>query len=90
MQVPELTDDAVVELAREGGVAFIPGLRSQRRFALPAQLGRNRRSSACATSWSRPFRAASRRDRPRHPAAATSAISASRLATRPTAKPERL
>ncbi|EQA1606077.1 protealysin inhibitor emfourin, partial [Enterobacter hormaechei] len=26
MQVPELTDDAVVELAREGGVAFIPKL----------------------------------------------------------------
>ena len=24
MQVPELTDDAVVELAREGGVAYIP------------------------------------------------------------------
>ena len=34
MQVPDLTDDAVVELAREGGVAFIPTLRGQRPIAL--------------------------------------------------------
>lgn len=34
MQVPELTDDAVVELAREGGVAFIPKLNGQRTIAL--------------------------------------------------------
>jgi hypothetical protein len=34
MQVPELTDDAVVELAREGGVAFIPTLSGQRTIAL--------------------------------------------------------
>ena len=34
MQVPELTDDAVVELAREGGVAFIPKLSGQRTIAL--------------------------------------------------------
>jgi hypothetical protein len=26
MKVPELADDAVIELAREGGFAFIPGL----------------------------------------------------------------
>lgn len=26
MEIPELTDDAVVELAREGGVAFMPKL----------------------------------------------------------------
>ena len=30
MQVPELTDDAVVELAREGGVAFITKLSGHR------------------------------------------------------------
>ncbi|HDR2161146.1 TPA: hypothetical protein QCG56_003033 [Enterobacter cancerogenus] len=34
MQVPELTDDAVVELAREGGVAYIPQLAGLRRIAL--------------------------------------------------------
>ena len=34
MQVPELTDDAVVELAREGGVAYIPKLSGQRTIAL--------------------------------------------------------
>lgn len=34
MQVPELTDDAVVELAREGGVAFIPKLSGLRRIRL--------------------------------------------------------
>ena len=39
MQVPELTDDAVVELAREGGVAFIPKLSGQRTIALHAQRG---------------------------------------------------
>ncbi|WP_368541635.1 protealysin inhibitor emfourin [Enterobacter soli] len=34
MQVPELTDDAVVELAREGGIAFIPKLSGLRRISL--------------------------------------------------------
>lgn len=34
MQIPELTDDAVVELAREGGVAFIPTLSGQRTITL--------------------------------------------------------
>lgn len=34
MDIPELTDDAIVELAREGGVAFIPKLSKQRRIAL--------------------------------------------------------
>jgi hypothetical protein len=33
----QLTDDAIIELAREGGIAFIPNLRGERRFAL-AQL----------------------------------------------------
>jgi hypothetical protein len=41
MQIPDLTDDAVIELAREGGVAFIPRLSGQRRITLatlaPAQ-----------------------------------------------------
>lgn len=34
MQIPELTEDAVVELAREGGVAFIPKLSGLRRIAI--------------------------------------------------------
>ncbi|MBJ7223886.1 MULTISPECIES: protealysin inhibitor emfourin [unclassified Brenneria] len=32
--LPELTDDAIVELAREGGIAWLPKLAGQRRFAL--------------------------------------------------------
>jgi len=32
MNEPELTDDAVVELAREGGVAYIPMLAGRRRW----------------------------------------------------------
>ncbi|ROP63088.1 hypothetical protein EDF81_1609 [Enterobacter sp. BIGb0383] len=34
MQIPELTDDAVVELAREGGVAFFPKLSGLRTITL--------------------------------------------------------
>lgn len=33
-KLPELTDDATVVVAREGGMAFIPGLRAERRFML--------------------------------------------------------
>ncbi|ECG8590008.1 hypothetical protein FNI11_09625 [Salmonella enterica subsp. salamae] len=36
MDIPELTDDAIVELAREGGIAFMPKLNKQRRIALAA------------------------------------------------------
>jgi len=32
--LPELTDDATIIVAREGGMAFIPGLRAERRFML--------------------------------------------------------
>ncbi|WP_323639330.1 protealysin inhibitor emfourin [Pectobacterium polonicum] len=32
--LPELNDDAIIELAREGGFAFIPKLAGPRRFAL--------------------------------------------------------
>ncbi|KGA33362.1 hypothetical protein KU74_15855 [Pectobacterium brasiliense] len=32
--LPELNDDAIIELAREGGFAFIPKLAGSRRFAL--------------------------------------------------------
>jgi len=42
----ELTDDAVVELAREGGFAFIPALRKARRFAL-AQLPEPQKQRVC-------------------------------------------
>ena len=69
MQVPELTDDAVVELAREGGVAFIPKLSGQRTIALSSLNEAQRQLS----------RAASRPGKPLPPAAVTSAISASRL-----------
>ncbi|MFW0699066.1 protealysin inhibitor emfourin [Pantoea sp. Lij88] len=33
-ELPELTDDATIIVAREGGMAFIPGLRAERRFML--------------------------------------------------------
>lgn len=42
----QLTDDAIIELAREGGIAFIPGLRSERRFAL-AQLPEPQKQRVC-------------------------------------------
>lgn len=77
MQVPELTDDAVVELAREGGVAFIPKLSGQRTIAL-SSLNEAQRQRLVSIP-SRRFHAASRPGKPRHPAAVTSAISASRL-----------
>lgn len=32
--LPELNDDVVIELAREGGIAWIPALSGPRRFAL--------------------------------------------------------
>ncbi|MEQ9883846.1 protealysin inhibitor emfourin [Pectobacterium brasiliense] len=32
--LPELNNDAIIELAREGGFAFIPKLAGPRRFAL--------------------------------------------------------
>ena len=32
--LPELTDDATIIVAREGGLAFMPGLRAERRFSL--------------------------------------------------------
>lgn len=36
MDIPELTDDAIVELAREGVVGIIPKLNKQRKIALVA------------------------------------------------------
>lgn len=42
----KLTDDAIIELAREGGIAFIPKLRSERRFAL-AQLPEPEKQRVC-------------------------------------------
>lgn len=42
MNEPELTDDAVVELAREGGVAYIPKLSGKRTFVI-AQLSEEQR-----------------------------------------------
>ncbi|EHD20595.1 MULTISPECIES: protealysin inhibitor emfourin [Brenneria] len=45
--LPELNDDAVVELAREGGIAWIPKLAGPRRFAL-ANLPESERERICA------------------------------------------
>ncbi|WBT60554.1 protealysin inhibitor emfourin [Kosakonia oryzendophytica] len=42
MNEPELTDDAVVELAREGGLAFMPKLSGKRRIVI-AQLSNEQR-----------------------------------------------
>ncbi|WP_343552435.1 protealysin inhibitor emfourin [Pantoea sp.] len=42
----QLTDDAIIELAREGGIAFIPKLRGERRFAL-AQLPEPQKQRVC-------------------------------------------
>ncbi len=46
MNIP-LTDDAIIKLAREGGIAFIPNLRGERRFAL-AQLPEPQKQRVCA------------------------------------------
>ncbi|ORM62965.1 hypothetical protein PRCB_08600 [Pantoea rodasii] len=43
----QLTDDAIIELAREGGIAFIPRLRGERRFAL-AQLPEPQKQRVCS------------------------------------------
>lgn len=45
--LPELTDDAIIELAREGGIAWIPKLAGLRRFAL-ANLPAPVREHICA------------------------------------------
>lgn len=42
MNEPELTDDAVVELAREGGLAYIPKLSGARKIVI-AQLSAEQR-----------------------------------------------
>lgn len=42
----ELSDDAIVDLAREGGIAFIPRLRGKRRFAL-SQLPEPQKQHVC-------------------------------------------
>ncbi len=42
MNEPELTDDAVVELAREGGLAFMPALSGKRQIVI-AQLSAEQR-----------------------------------------------
>lgn len=45
--LPDLTDDAIVELAREGGLAWIPRLAGARRFALAA-LPADEREKLCS------------------------------------------
>lgn len=45
--LPELSDDAVIDVAREGGFAYIPKLAGARRFAL-AQLDPPEREHVCS------------------------------------------
>ncbi|MEZ0583177.1 protealysin inhibitor emfourin [Erwinia sp. STN24] len=45
--LPELSDDAIIDVAREGGFAFIPKLSSPRRIAL-AQLDPPQREHVCS------------------------------------------
>lgn len=45
--LPELNDDAVIDVAREGGVAFIPKLSGPRRFAL-GQLSQDEKARVCS------------------------------------------
>ncbi|MEH2922378.1 protealysin inhibitor emfourin [Samsonia erythrinae] len=44
--LPELNEDAIVELAREGGFAWIPALSGPRRFAL-ASMPSSERERIC-------------------------------------------
>lgn len=55
MNVPELTDDAVIELAREGGFAFIPGLSGLRRITLSTLTPEQRQRVADILQQSFPF-----------------------------------
>lgn len=45
-EIPELTDDAVIDLKREGGFAFMPKLAGERRIAL-AQLPGPQKERVC-------------------------------------------
>ncbi|WP_034916364.1 protealysin inhibitor emfourin [Erwinia sp. 9145] len=45
--LPELNDDAIIDVAREGGLAFIPKLSGPRRIAL-AQLDGVEREHVCS------------------------------------------
>lgn len=47
-KTPELTDDAIIELAREGGIAWIPKLAVTRRFVL-ASVPQILRQQLCTT-----------------------------------------
>ena len=72
MNIPELTEDAVIELAREGGVAFIPQLSGLRRIALSALTPQQR--ERVIDIYSRHCSAAFHQGRRTHRGAATSAI----------------
>ncbi|WPD75220.1 hypothetical protein OGM23_19235 [Dickeya fangzhongdai] len=45
--LPDLTDDVIIELAREGGFAWIPRLAGPRRFAL-AEIPADKKEKLCA------------------------------------------
>lgn len=55
MNLPELTDDTVIELAREGGVAFIPKLTGLRRITLSSLTSEQRRQVVAILQQSLPF-----------------------------------
>ncbi|CAH0205662.1 protealysin inhibitor emfourin [Erwinia aphidicola] len=46
MKQPELSDDAIIDVAREGGFALIPKLAEPRRFAL-SQLAAAQKERVC-------------------------------------------
>ncbi|ADP09717.1 conserved uncharacterized protein [Erwinia sp. Ejp617] len=46
MILPELSDDAVIDVAREGGLAYFPKLAQPRRFTL-AQLSAPQKARVC-------------------------------------------
>lgn len=45
--IPELSDDAVIDVAREGGFAYLPKLAEPRRITL-AQLSTTQREHVCS------------------------------------------
>lgn len=81
--LPVLNQDTVIELAREGGFAFIPKLAGQRRIALADITPEQRQRLNQLLNQTLPY--AQEEGQPDSPAAVTNAIFACRSAI--TAKP---
>lgn len=76
--LPSLNQDTVIELAREGGFAFIPKLAGQRRIALADITPEQRQRLSQLLNQTLPY--AQEEGKPGSPAAATSATSACKSA----------